>query len=185
MIGIKEFLLHKALNKKYYNLSYKSWKDIDNILLLFESDYPEKNSQIKNFIKQVKEDNKNIVSCCFVNKKKSDSATLDDYIVIDKSNVNIFGKPDMNHIGSIFNFHYDVIIDITENIVIPLAYILALVDYNFSCGVKKDNFNYYDFVLDLTSQQKINSAQNNVIEGDFSITILEQIIKYLKMVKSK
>ena len=75
MIGIKEFLLHKALNKKYYNLSYKSWKDIDNILLLFESDYPEKNSQIKNFIKQVKEDNKNIVSCCFVNKKKSDSGS--------------------------------------------------------------------------------------------------------------
>ena len=91
----------------------------------------------------------------------------------------------MNHIGPIFNFHYDVIIDITENIVIPLAYILALVDYNFSCGVKKDNFNYYDFVLDLTSQQKTNSAQNNVIEDDFSITILEQIIKYLKMVKSK
>ena len=187
MASIREYFLKKKLNKKYYNLIYKSWSDVENILLLFNSDYLEKNSEIKTFIKQGKNENKNIVACCFVNKKKSETPTLDDYIVIDKSNINLLGKPDVNHIGSIFNYKYDVIIDLTEDIVVPLAYIMAMVEYNFASGVKKDNFNFYDFVLDFTSQRESMEVKDpdDINESHFSVIILEQIVKYLKMVKSK
>ena len=97
------------------------------------------------------------------------------------------GKPDVNHIGSIFNYKYDVIIDLTEDIVVPLAYIMAMVEYNFACGVKKDNFNFYDFVLDFTSQRVSMEVKDpdDINESHFSVIILEQIVKYLKMVKSK
>lgn len=185
MMSVKNFFLKKKLDAKRYNLTYKSWQEIRDILLLFKSDTSENNSQVKKFIKSVKNENKNIVACCFVDKRKSDTPTLDDYIVIDKSNVNFLEKPKLNHIEPLLNAHYDVMIDITETEVVPLAYVMSLVDYGFSCGVKKENFGYYDFVLDFSNKQNFKSEEDYISEDDFSMSILEQMVKYLKMIKSK
>ena len=59
---------------------FRSLDDIRSILLLFESDYQEKNNDARAFVKMLQNEGKRVVVCCYVDKKVAETATLENYI---------------------------------------------------------------------------------------------------------
>ena len=90
---IKQYFFNRALKKTCRTSCYRSWENIRTILVLFESDLQEKNAEARAFVKALQNEGKKVVACCYVDKKKAETATLDHWVVFDRSQVNWLKRP--------------------------------------------------------------------------------------------
>ena len=183
---IRKYFFEREMRKCVRKSVFRSWNDIHSILLLFESDYQEKNNNVRTFIKALQAEDKRVVGCCYVDKKVAETATLDNYIVLDRSKMNWLRKPDNVAIGEKLKEKFDVIIDLTENDVLPLKYVLMWTNSDFRCGKNRGEAGntLYDFVMEMPEHPIDPKTNTPQIDYDFEGKLGAQIIKYLKLIKS-
>jgi hypothetical protein len=181
---IRQYFFNRELSKCERKSNFRSWNDIHSILLLFESDFQEKNDSVRALIKWCVAEGKKVVACCFVDKKNAESASLDNYVVLDRSKVDWLQKP--LNVKERVKSKFDVVIDLTDNDVIPLKYVLIWANSDFRCGKNRGEKNnlYYDFVIEMP-KSPIDPKTNRVrLDYDFEKELSSQIVKYLKMINS-
>jgi hypothetical protein len=157
------------------------------VLLLFESDYQEKNNDARSFIKMLQNEGKRVVVCCYVNKKEAETATLDNYIVLDRQKCNWLGKPIDTVVSKMLDEKFDVVMDVTECDVKPLQYMLLWAKCDFRCGRSRGEGGngLYDFVIEMP-ERPIDPKTNALrMDYDFIGEIGSQIVKYLKLIKNE
>lgn len=183
---IREYFLKRETRRCVRKSKFRSWSDIRSVLLLFESDYQEKNDFSRKFIKLLQAEGKRVVVCCFVDKKVAETATLDNYIVLDRSKLTWSRRPKDGVVTELVKEKFDVVMDMTENDILPLQYVLMWANCDFRCGKSRgDKGNEaYDFVIEMP-EHPIDTKTNTLrIDYDFIGIMGSQIVKYLKLIAS-
>lgn len=183
---IREYFLKREVRRYERKSKFRSWDDIRSILLLFESDYQEKNDDARAFIKMLQSEGKRVVACCYVNKKVAETATLDNYIVLDRKTTNWLGRPHDAVVGERLKEKFDVVLDMTSTDIVPLKYVLVCANSDFRCGRSRgENGNtLYDFVIEMPEHPIDPKTNTPRMDYDFVGNMGSQIIKYLKLIRS-
>ena len=158
------------------------------VLILFESEFSEKNPAIRKIIGSLQDDGKKVSAWGYIDKKQIDTAIFPDFRILNNEQTDFFRKPVISYINELENHDYDLLIDLTLKPIIPLQYIAIYTKAIFKIGIHKSNLNIYDFVLDVESMmippEKTENEEPVEILVDETY-LYDQIIFYLKSIQSK
>jgi len=133
---------------------FPSYKQVKKVLILFESDILERNSQLKQLVRELQADGKQITAWGFVDKKQITSSILRDYRVLGRQDVNFFGKPKDYEIQDLRNEHFDLLISLNVNNLMPLRYLNLFADADFRVGQVNEEPFESNFMVALPEGQK-------------------------------
>lgn len=150
---------------------FPDWNRVKTILILFESDITEKNLNIKQIIKELQQDGKDVTAWGYVDNKRAQSGILRDYRILAQQDINIFRKPKEWHLKDFQRMHFDVVIDLSINDLLPLQYLMLYADANFKTGKQTKEPYMADFMV-------MNG------DNDDPTFLFDQIIHYLKNIRS-
>ena len=155
-----------------------------NILLLFESDYAEKNQHIHRVIKQMRQDGKKVSAWGFIDKKQVDTAIFPDFRILHHKQTDLFHKPLQSYISELQNSQFDLLIDLSVNPVVPLQYLALYAISSFKTGIRKSKLPIYDFVLDLENVASKTESSEEMMNAVDETYLYNQIIFYLKRIQT-
>ena len=179
---IRQYFFDRAMKKVARMSRYRSWENIRTILVLFESDLQEKNAEARAFVKALQTEGKKVVACCYVDKKKAETATLDHWVVLDRSQVNWLKRTKEEFIQPL-KTQFDVVMDMTETNCLPLKYVLLQSKSDFRCGKSSSDNSLYDFVIEMPPHPIDAKTGMPRMNYNFVGKLGEQIVRYLKMIK--
>ena len=163
---------------------FVNYNKAKTILILFESDYAEKNQAIHTIIDQIRKDGKKVTAWGFLNKKEIETAIFPDFRILHHKQTDFFHKPLDSYINELKFVEYDLLIDLSVNSIIPLEYLALYANASFKTGIRKTIIAVYDFVLDVdkvpASDESSESVQTQVDET----YLYNQIIFYLKKIQT-
>ena len=155
-----------------------------NILLLFESDYAEKNLHIHSVIKQMRQDGKKVSAWGFIDKKQVDTAIFPDFRILHHKQTDLFHKPLQSYISELQNSQFDLLIDLSVNPVVPLQYLALYAISSFKTGIRKSKLHIYDYVLDLENVASKTESSEEMMNAVDETYLYNQIIFYLKRIQT-
>jgi hypothetical protein len=172
----KKYLKSDTRDKQFVN-----YDKAKSILLLFESNYSEKNPETKRIIQSLTADGKKVTAWGYVEKKNITSPAYPEYRIINYKNLGFFQKPHENLIQELLSHEYDLLVDISTRKIVALEYLVLLANAKCKTGMKKNNENLYDFAVDIESHLK----ENEILVDDLEYSFLyNQILFYLKSIQS-
>jgi hypothetical protein len=178
-IRAKKFLAETPRERRF--VSYAKAK---SVLILFESDFMEKNPHIRKMISQLQQDGKKVSAWGFIDKKDVATSILPDFRILHHKQTDYFQKPLISYINELEDLEYDLLIDLTLKRVLPLEYISVYAKAFCKVGVSKNNLPIYDFVIDLENQTTESDSSElieNIIDENY---LFDQIIFYLKSIQT-
>ncbi len=172
--------LKKHLKTAEREKRFVNYESARSVMLLFESDYLEKNPEIKQLIQTLYADGKKVMAWGYVRKKEISTAILPDFRILHQKDADFTGMPDASFMRELSELNFDLLIDLSVNQIKPLQY-LALYA-NAACKVGTHNYpGLYDMLLDV--QQLKDENQLNEVETT-AIQIYNQLIFYLKSIQT-
>ena len=154
------------------------------ILLLFGSDYSEKNQNIHAIINELQQDVKKVCAWGFIDKKEIATAIYPDFRILHHKQTDFFHKPLISFINELQYSEFDLLIDLTSRQIIPLEYLALYANASFKTGMRKTNLPIYDFVLDI-EKVPLETESTELAEVSVEETYLyNQIIFYLKSIQT-
>lgn len=160
-------VLAKACASYRSTSEFVCWKDARTILLIFDSDEAEQNSEMRIAIDKIEAEGKRVTECMFVDKKKAVTSSIDDRIVVDRNGIDWLGRPSSVAATQLMeNGQFDIVVSLSEKE--TMTYVAMAVEAKMKCGRQNSNH-----VLDFQ------------IEGDMGQEqVLEEIVRYLNMIKN-
>ena len=155
-----------------------------NILLLFESDYAEKNQHIHRVIKQMRQDGKKVSAWGFIDKKQVETAIFPEFRILHHKQTDFFHRPLQSYINELQHSPFDLVIDLTVNPVVPLQYLALYAISSFKTGIRKSKLPIYDFVLDLENVAAKNESSDEMVTAVDETYLYNQIIFYIKRIQT-
>lgn len=154
-MNIKESIFNHTRKKQPQREKiFRNYADIRRVLIIFESDWLERHLQVKQLIKEMQADGKEVSAWGFIDKKDRTTPILRDFRVIGAREVNVFGKPKKDVLIDFTREHYDLLIDLSINQVLPLRYMALLADVDFKVGKSEPCEPYlHDFMIALPEGQ--------------------------------
>ena len=160
---LRNYLLQLALNKHRTELSYKGWKNVSTIQVLFDEP---KNSMplVNNLVKRLEAEGKKVQVLHFKEEKKpKENSQRNTYYLSD---VSYLGRP-KKAVFSNYNQNTDVLIDWTKSEISPNDFLSANSNAGFKIGIDR-SLACFDFTI---KQNQMNAEQ-----------VTNEILKYLKMI---
>jgi len=185
---LNRYLFNKVA-KKYMSLAprehrFVSYKKAKTILLLFGSDYSEKNQNIHSIITEMQQDGKKVCAWGFIDKKEIQTAIYPDFRILHHKQTDFFHKPLVSVINELQNSKFDLLIDLTLKQVVPLEYLAMYANASFKTGIRKTDLPIYDFALDV-EKVRTQTESSELSESTVDETYLyNQIIFYLKSIQT-
>lgn len=177
---IFQLRLKKQLKTTSREKRFVSYQKAKSILLLFESDYMERNPDIRQLIQAFNADGKKVMAWGYVRKKEISSAILPDFRILHQKDADFTGFPNVDYRRELNDLNFDLLIDITVNEVKPLQYLAF--QSNAACKVGTQfHKDMYDVVVDVSELKAENDANETETTG---IQIYERLIFYLKSIQS-
>lgn len=167
---------------------FVSWADARTVLVIFESDLMEQNTDLRDFIETLmKKEGKKVSACLYVDKKEAVTPSLDNFVVLDKNCVDFWGRQhSVVAQRMIDEDSFDIIIDLTTKFNITLSYLMMDINARMRCGMRKPETakGFYDMQIEMTTpdfgeDEEAREAYNERVE------LAGQILKYLKLIHSK
>jgi len=163
-------------NRRFVNIDKAK-----SIMLVFESDYMEKNPEIRMIIRDMQDSGSRIKAWGFVDKKEVTTANLPDFKILHHKDADFLRFPSPAFMRELEECEFDLLIDLTTKEILPLQYLVLYSNAACKAGVKKDGVNIYDFVVDMDNNRL--DEEGNQIEPDI-IFVYNQINFYLKNIQS-
>lgn len=193
---VAKFLKQSTRQKRF--VDYKSAK---TILLIFESDYVEKNRFIRKAISQLTSDGKKVYAWGFLRKKEISTAILPTFKILNQQQTDFTKQPKEFLLRELKDKTYDLLIDLTLQDVLPLQYVCLYANAAMKIGTSRTMDEVLDFVIGFPTPEKeesddkkqLRNKENQPTFLDLNETIFhekqqyvfEQIIFYLKNIQSK
>lgn len=169
--------------------SFISYDESDSILVVFESDLQEKNKVVREQIKRLSADGKHVIGVGFVNKKETASPILDSWMILNSSDLNFWNQPRTEKISGLLEKEFDVLINLTTEVCIPVEYLSLMVNAKMKCALKRSDETCYNLLMDLpepeVSEDEEQKSTEIEIQESEEIALFEQIYRYLKMINAK
>lgn len=172
MTAIQRFFFRRKQSEHPHTPCYVSWDNVGRLLLLFDvgdTTLP----QAVAMVKSVQSEGKKAKAFYYADKCPQNLVSSDELTVICRKDTNLIHRPKFNPIAE--NPEVDVVIDLTFRHCLPLYYIAVWAKSKLICGSPscEKTLLDYDFCIALS-------------DGDRNPEyLLQQIVKYLKMIKSK
>lgn len=167
---------HTAEGKSFVN-----FQKARSVLIFFESDPDEINTEIKNIIKDLKDSGKNVMAIGLVDKKIIESPELYDFQLFNFKNFDWKGKPNAGLISLIQKSEYDWVIDLSVRPILPIQYMLMISKSRFRIGLKKEIAAPLDFMIDISNFETAVEGQHTMPNINY---LYNQIIFYLKNIQT-
>jgi len=188
MFKINTYLFNTRA-QKYMSITprehrFVSYKKAKTILLLFESDYSEKNQNIHNIINELQHDGKKVTAWGFIDKKEIATAIYPDFRILHHKQTDFSHKPLVSFVNELQNLKFDLLIDLTTKQVIPLEYLALYANASFKAGIRKTKLPIYDFILDIDSvpiETESTEPSETTVDENY---LYNQIIFYLKSIQT-
>ncbi|MHB9055803.1 MAG: DUF6913 domain-containing protein [Paludibacteraceae bacterium] len=189
----------KVTNESPREKRYVDYKSANTILLIFESDYIEKNRFIRKAIEQLTRDGKKVFTWGFLDKKMTSTAILPSFKILDRSTIDWFGCPKAPFLKELMENEYDMLIDLTLTDILPLQYVCLYANAALKTGMSRSMNQVLDFVIkvpqpepqeisELTEKDQRKIEFQNLNESLFHTDqqyLFEQLIFYLKKIQTK
>ncbi|MDD3321353.1 MAG: hypothetical protein PHS59_07905 [Paludibacter sp.] len=179
--------LHRA--KKIINTSererrFVNYNNAKSVLVLFESDFSEKNPEVRKIVYKLQQDRKKVSCWGFVEKKVVITSILPEFRILNHKETNFFQVPKTTFLNELENQQFDLLIDLTLKPILPLQYIALYANASCKTGIKNFQLPLYDFVLDIENLiTKNEELETSEIQLDETY-LFEQIIFYLKSIQT-
>ena len=184
--------LFKRRTKKYLELNprekrFVTYDKAKTVLILFESEFSEKNLYIRRMINNLQQDGKKVSAWGYIDKKEVMTSILPDFRILHHKQTDFFQCPNESYLNELENQEFDIMIDLSLRPLLPLQYIAVYAKALFKVGIHKSEFAVYDFVLDVETQttqsEEIENSEptDNLID---EIYLYDQIIFYLKSIQT-
>ncbi len=163
---------------------FVSYDKAQKVLLLFESDYAEKNPAIRKIVLSLQEDGKKVTAWGFVDKKETQTVILPDFQILHHKQTDSFGKPDSSLINQLQEMKFDLLIDLSLRTLLPLQYLAMYATASCKAGIRHTDLPLYDFILDLekkTPSTETSKTEENPVDETY---LFNQIIFYLKSIQT-
>jgi len=160
---------------------FVSYDKAKTVLLLFESDYSEKNPIIRKIIQSLQQDGKKVSAWGFIDKKEITSAILPDFKILHHQQTDFFHKPEPTFFRELENLQFDLMIDLSLQLQLPLEYLALHANAYCKTGLRKTAFPIYDFMINMDS---LNSTEELIEHPIDEIYLYDQIIFYLKSIQT-
>lgn len=151
------------------------------VMLIFESDTMERNPEIRMIIRDLQDMGARVKAWGFVDKKDASTANLPDFKILHRKSVNKLSFPSPVFMRELEETEFDLLIDLTTKEILPLQYLALFAKAACKAGIKKNEINLYDFVVDvdgsLTNEEGISTEPDVLF-------VYNQINFYLKNIQS-
>lgn len=153
---------------------YHNYDDIRSVLILFESDLLERHLQVRQLIKELQKEGREVTAWGYVDKKEALTPVLRDFRVLSNRELNLMNAPKKTILEELERMHFDLVIDLTIHPdILPLRYLLMTADADIKAGRGGYPQPYlHDLLIDMRPS-----------ENDAAF-LFDQIIKYLKIIRS-
>jgi hypothetical protein len=101
---------------------FVSYDKAKSVLILFESDFTEKNPAIRRMIAQLQQDGKKVSAWGFIDKKEIMTSILPDFRILHHKQTDFFQKPVISYINELEVLEFDLLLDLTIQPILPLQY---------------------------------------------------------------
>ena len=180
-----QYRAKKYLSETPRERRFVSYEKAKTILLLFESEFTEKNPNIRKMIYQMQQDGKKVSAWGFIDKKEVATSILPDFRILHHKQTDFFQKPLISYINELEDLEFDLLIDLSVHEILPLQYIAMYAKASCKTGIRKNDLQIYDFVLDVdvlpTTPPEGAEPEENPIDENY---LFEQIIFYLKSIQT-
>jgi len=173
----RKFLSTEDRNRRFVN-----YNKARTVLVLFESDAEEKNSNVQDIIRLLQADGKKVTAWGFVNKKDCTTSIMRDFRILHQKQADVFGKPDVAIITELQDMEFDLLIDLSLKPVLYIQYLVMYAKVLFKTGLRKTDMQIYDFILDAVSTTNVSDeiSEHTVDE----MYLFNQIFFYLKSIQT-
>lgn len=153
------------------NVSFPHYDRVRSVLIIFQSDLLEDNRIVTDTIRRrLLAEDKDVVLLGYAPKKEIQSPILPQSRIIGLKDFNLFGIPNNELVESLQRRRYDLLIDLTQTEILPLAYMTMYARADFKAGMQRDN-SLLDFMIKTEPQES-------------PLFLFEQIIYFLKQIHS-
>ena len=146
------------------------------VMLIYESDPLERNDAIKTIRQDLLKRQMDVTMWGYVEKKEINSLVLPQSRILGLQDYNFLGKPRDYVLNDLQAEHYDLLIDLTTQPLLPLRYIAMYTKADFKAGLNLGE-GIHDMLLSLpdldTEQAKPEASW-----------LFDQIMRYLTTIKS-
>lgn len=174
--------VNSVLSKNLRSRRFVNYSKAKTVMLLFESDYEEKNTDVRRIIQSLKADGKKVNAWGYVHKRVTETAHLADFRILNQKDMGWMKKPSAELLAELEKIEFDLLIDLTRTEIIPLQYIALFTKASCKAGVRINNLKIHDFMIDLDSLSHSYSDQDTEIDVSY---IYNQIIFYLKSIETR
>lgn len=185
---INEYLFRYRA-KKYLSLitrerRFVNYEKAKTILLLFESEFSEKNPNIRKMIAQMQYDGKKVSAWGYIDKKEVATSILPDFRILHHKQTDFFQMPQISYLNELEDLEFDLLIDLSIHSVLPLQYIALYSNASCKIGVPKIDLQIYDFGIDIDLAPSNNETGDEVENPIDENYLFNQIIFYLKSIQT-
>lgn len=171
-MNIRERIFEYRLRKQPSRQAvFPNYENVRSVLVLYESDFIEKNTVVKAIRDELLTQDKDVVLWGYCDKKEITSLVLPQSRIMGRKDINLLGAPKPEVIADLQKRQYDLLIDLTQKPVLPLRYISMYARTDFRAGLN------------------IEGARNDLLIStppqETPRFLFEQIVKYLKMIQTK
>ncbi|PIF01506.1 MAG: hypothetical protein CR965_01630 [Paludibacter sp.] len=171
---LKRFIKQNRIQQR----KYLNYNDIKTVLILFESEFNEKNKNIKDIISKLTDDKKDVDAIGYIDKKEILTSVRSNFRILGKKHINWFEKPCDVVLKKVKNKKYDLLIDLNINNQIPLLYLNVASNSLLKTGLYNKKYDLFDFSI----HKKKLLRDKKELE---IINIFQQITFYLKKIEAK
>lgn len=160
---------------------FPHWDAVKSILILYESDLAEKNQTVKDLVQRLLHEDKEVATWGYADKRYIQSPILPQNRIIGKKDINCFGGLKSGIVKDLQSHEYDLLIDLTQNTSLPLAYAALSTKACFKAGrlistkgqeEQAQSDGIHDLIIKMPVQEDVTP-------------LYEQITLFIKMIQSK
>lgn len=170
------------LKSTHRERKFVNYEKAKSILLLFESDYSEKNILIRRIVRNLTNDGKKVSSWGYIEKKEITTAILPDFKILNQKDTDILKKPKASFLNELEDMEFDLLIDLSVNEILPLQYIALHANAFCKTGIVKNELEIYDFAINVDNINIEDEEETVDINARY---IFDHLIFYLKSIQTK
>ncbi len=185
MKKLNNYLFHKRA-EKYLSTTdrerrFVSYNQAKTVLLLFESEFSEKNPHIRKMIYSLQQDGKRVCAWGFIDKKEVGTSILPDFRILHHKQTDFSEKPLESYINELKNQEFDLVIDLSLHPILTLQYIALYANAACKTGIRNTDLPIYDFIVDVNDIEVLPETDESPVD---ELYLFNQIIFYLKSIQS-
>ncbi len=127
------------------------WNSIHNVLVLYESDYIERNTVIKVLRDNLLQEDKDVTLWGYTEKKEITSLILPQSRILGMKDFNLLDAPKENVVLDLQKRMYDLVLDLTQHPCLPLRYLSLYAHAYMKVGMHLGD-GIHDFMIEMPAE---------------------------------